>query len=176
VRYFTEVTRPRLLQCSAVRLAISGMFVPDIDDPRMLAFRVSRQHRMEGIYPFISSNSLVPGLFYKTCHEKQNFHSYNNTLSTLNNSPCRSFLLRATSMDSSSSSQQHTNSQKDLVVSSETNIKMVSQESNSPFDSQMDATVAEDSSKLPRVDRGRDAWLFLVGCFVFEALVWGKPL
>lgn len=26
----------------------------------------------------------------------------------------------------------------------------------------------------PRVDGGRDAWLFLAGCFVFEALIWGK--
>lgn len=26
---------------------------------------------------------------------------------------------------------------------------------------------------LPRVDRGKDAWLVLAGCFVLEALVWG---
>jgi hypothetical protein len=48
---------------------------------------------------------------------------------------------------------------------------MAAQLDGSPQDSQDDAVVAEDSTKLPRVDRGRDAWLFLVGCFVFEALV-----
>lgn len=26
---------------------------------------------------------------------------------------------------------------------------------------------------LPRVDGGKDAWLFLAGCFCIEALVWG---
>lgn len=28
--------------------------------------------------------------------------------------------------------------------------------------------------KNPRADGGRDAWLFLAGCFIFEALIWGK--
>lgn len=27
---------------------------------------------------------------------------------------------------------------------------------------------------VPRADGGRHAWLFLAGCFVFEALIWGK--
>ena len=27
---------------------------------------------------------------------------------------------------------------------------------------------------LPRADGGKDAWLFLAGCFMIEALVWGK--
>ena len=27
---------------------------------------------------------------------------------------------------------------------------------------------------LPRVDGGKDAWLFLAGCFTLEALIWGK--
>lgn len=26
---------------------------------------------------------------------------------------------------------------------------------------------------LPRVDGGKQAWLFLTGCFLLEALVWG---
>lgn len=29
-------------------------------------------------------------------------------------------------------------------------------------------------SKIPRADGGKHAWLFLAGCFVFEALIWGK--
>ena len=29
---------------------------------------------------------------------------------------------------------------------------------------------------LPRVDGGKDAWLFLAGCFCIEALVWGRLL
>lgn len=28
---------------------------------------------------------------------------------------------------------------------------------------------------LPRVDGGKDAWLFLAACFTVEALTWGKP-
>ena len=27
---------------------------------------------------------------------------------------------------------------------------------------------------LPQADGGRDAWLFLAGCFAIEALVWGE--
>ena len=27
---------------------------------------------------------------------------------------------------------------------------------------------------LPRADGGKDAWLFLAGCFMIEALVWGE--
>lgn len=27
---------------------------------------------------------------------------------------------------------------------------------------------------LPQADRGKDAWLFLAGCFMVEALIWGK--
>ncbi|TVY57326.1 Fujikurins efflux protein [Lachnellula suecica] len=38
-------------------------------------------------------------------------------------------------------------------------------------------TVREVNSEagLPPADGGKDAWLFLAGCFVFEALVWGFP-
>ncbi|KAL8700048.1 MAG: hypothetical protein Q9224_001141 [Gallowayella concinna] len=28
---------------------------------------------------------------------------------------------------------------------------------------------------LPQADRGKDAWLFLAGCFMVEALIWGFP-
>ncbi|KAL8716152.1 MAG: hypothetical protein Q9220_000057 [cf. Caloplaca sp. 1 TL-2023] len=28
---------------------------------------------------------------------------------------------------------------------------------------------------LPQADRGKDAWLFLAGCFMIEALIWGFP-
>ena len=27
---------------------------------------------------------------------------------------------------------------------------------------------------LPQADRGKDAWLFLAGCFMVEALIWGE--
>lgn len=30
------------------------------------------------------------------------------------------------------------------------------------------------SRNNPRADGGRDAWLFLAGCFVLEAMIWGK--
>lgn len=29
---------------------------------------------------------------------------------------------------------------------------------------------------LPRADGGKDAWLFLAGCFTLEALIWGTSL
>lgn len=37
------------------------------------------------------------------------------------------------------------------------------------------STSSSESAKIPRADGGRDAWLFLAACFVFEALVWGFP-
>jgi len=33
----------------------------------------------------------------------------------------------------------------------------------------------EKVSSLPPVDRGKDAWLFIAGCFMVEALIWGFP-
>lgn len=27
---------------------------------------------------------------------------------------------------------------------------------------------------LPQADRGKEAWLFLAGCFMVEALIWGE--
>ncbi|KAF4628960.1 hypothetical protein G7Y89_g9186 [Cudoniella acicularis] len=35
-----------------------------------------------------------------------------------------------------------------------------------------DGDEENEVANLPRADGGRDAWLFLAGCFVFEALVW----
>lgn len=29
-------------------------------------------------------------------------------------------------------------------------------------------------TSVPRPDGGKHAWLFLAGCFVFEALIWGE--
>jgi hypothetical protein len=77
-------------------------------------------------------------------------------------------------MDSSRSSQRPTASQKSLGVSTETDIEMGPREVRSPLGSQGGDAIAEASLKLPKVDGGKDAWLFLVGCFVFEALVWGR--
>jgi hypothetical protein len=42
------------------------------------------------------------------------------------------------------------------------------------LDTHQEATLAENGSRLARADGGRDAWLFLIGCFVFEALIWGE--
>ena len=36
------------------------------------------------------------------------------------------------------------------------------------------STSSSESAKIPPADGGRDAWLFLAACFIFEALVWGK--
>jgi len=33
---------------------------------------------------------------------------------------------------------------------------------------------AANTTNVPRVDGGKHAWLFLAGCFVFEALIWGE--
>lgn len=32
----------------------------------------------------------------------------------------------------------------------------------------------EEEMNVPRADGGKDAWLFLAGCFLFEALIWGE--
>lgn len=32
----------------------------------------------------------------------------------------------------------------------------------------------ETAQSLPRVDGGKDAWLFLAACFMLEALIWGQ--
>lgn len=37
------------------------------------------------------------------------------------------------------------------------------------------AGLENTESNIPRADGGRDAWLFLAACFVFEALIWGFP-
>lgn len=36
------------------------------------------------------------------------------------------------------------------------------------------AEAGHDPQSLPRVDGGKQAWLFLSACFMIEALVWGK--
>jgi hypothetical protein len=35
---------------------------------------------------------------------------------------------------------------------------------------------ANVSSLLPPTDGGKDAWLFLLSCFMLEALIWGMQL
>ncbi|KAH8593717.1 MFS monocarboxylate transporter-like protein [Bisporella sp. PMI_857] len=55
---------------------------------------------------------------------------------------------------------------------------MVSIGHANPIDSEAGITTAQcsgPSQRLPRADGGKDAWLFLTGCFVFEAIVWGFP-
>ena len=37
-----------------------------------------------------------------------------------------------------------------------------------------DRSIAHTTNNVPRADGGKHAWLFLAGCFVFEALIWGK--
>ncbi len=38
-------------------------------------------------------------------------------------------------------------------------------------ESQLDILINNNNAR--RADGGKDAWFFLAGCFVFEALVWG---
>ena len=40
------------------------------------------------------------------------------------------------------------------------------------------ASISQDfsESQLPPIDRGKDAWLFLITCFFIEALVWGMHM
>jgi hypothetical protein len=40
---------------------------------------------------------------------------------------------------------------------------------------QLPADIGErEQANLPRADGGKEAWLFLCGCFTIEALVWGR--
>jgi len=76
-------------------------------------------------------------------------------------------------MDSSSPSQWSMDCLKSLGISPENNVEMTLQQDGTSQASQDDAVVGGSATELPSTDGGRDAWLFLVGCFVFEALVWG---
>jgi hypothetical protein len=41
---------------------------------------------------------------------------------------------------------------------------------------QLPADIGErEQVSLPKADGGKEAWLFLCGCFTIEALVWGRP-
>jgi hypothetical protein len=42
-----------------------------------------------------------------------------------------------------------------------------------PFDQQSDDRIIQDEEKLPPVDGGLQAWLFLMASAMLEALVWG---
>jgi hypothetical protein len=33
----------------------------------------------------------------------------------------------------------------------------------------------DEGFSLPPTDRGKDAWLCLLACFMLEAMIWGKP-
>jgi hypothetical protein len=35
------------------------------------------------------------------------------------------------------------------------------------------SVLVDQEKSLPRADGGKEAWFFLAGCFIFEALVWG---
>ena len=37
-------------------------------------------------------------------------------------------------------------------------------------------SVTQREFTLPPADQGKDAWLFLAGCFMVEALIWGTCL
>lgn len=39
-----------------------------------------------------------------------------------------------------------------------------------------DLVEANNGFSLPPTDGGKDAWLFLLACFMLEALIWGKQL
>jgi hypothetical protein len=71
-------------------------------------------------------------------------------------------------MGSIYSSQQPMDCLKDAATSAE----MIPQ-GGALHDPEDGVLAPKDGSLLPRADGGRHAWLFLVGCIVFEALVWG---
>jgi hypothetical protein len=49
-----------------------------------------------------------------------------------------------------------------------------SQEKSLPKEVEGGIIRTREGVDTPRADGGKAAWLFLTGCFVFEALVWGK--
>jgi hypothetical protein len=75
-------------------------------------------------------------------------------------------------MDSSSYSKQSTDRPKSAATSAKSGIEMVPQ-GRALHCLEQCILAPKDDSLLPPADGGRHAWLFLVGCFVFEALVWG---
>lgn len=84
------------------------------------------------------------------------------------------FLHPKIAMDSCSSSQWSRYHNKPWEASTECILEMVQQPDEPRQDTEQGIVVQADvGRKLPRVDRGKGAWLFLAGCFVFEAMVWG---
>ena len=65
----------------------------------------------------------------------------------------RAFQLEDLNIGQSSRDPQPTNNTREMLASNE-------------------STPRQEFS-LPPVDGGKDAWLFLAGCFMIEALVWG---
>jgi hypothetical protein len=43
-----------------------------------------------------------------------------------------------------------------------------------PVDTEAQVSLTEEKSHLPPSDGGKRAWIFLAGCYLFEALVWGQ--
>jgi hypothetical protein len=71
---------------------------------------------------------------------------------------------------SRSSSDESSSAQKKEDIS----IEPAGLEAGKTTDTDVETGEGNEHSDLPRADGGRKAWLFLAGCFVFEALVWGK--
>ena len=45
---------------------------------------------------------------------------------------------------------------------------------SSLYSRSMDGEYEHEQVALPRADGGREAWLFLAGSFMMEALIWGE--
>jgi hypothetical protein len=76
-------------------------------------------------------------------------------------------------MESGSSSQRSIDPPKCPATSTENGIELTPQRGGNLHDSEQGIVGQKDDLVLPKVDGGKDAWLFLFGCFIFEALVWG---
>lgn len=77
-------------------------------------------------------------------------------------------------MEPSNSSHLSIDNLKSPANSIGSTLELTAQSEKDPQDVESASDVQVDTdSRLPRADGGKEAWLFLAGCFVFEALVWG---
>lgn len=65
----------------------------------------------------------------------------------------------------------------DIHITAQNNNELTDgQEKAQTKESEDDIVRSGEGFDTPCADGGRAAWLFLAGCFVLEALVWGKKL
>jgi hypothetical protein len=85
--------------------------------------------------------------------------------------------MASSSSEPSDVAQSYSNKASSTAKKNDISIEHAVLEAGNRTDADVEKGGREDKeSVVPRADGGKEAWLFLAGCFVFEALVWGKSI